>query len=93
VLPALLFDPKYRALLDDVRVVAHNMRDISDRLAGGRGTLGALLKDQPGDGGLGQASQDFQATMATSRPSARRSTTAKAPWARSSPIPPCTSGW
>jgi phospholipid/cholesterol/gamma-HCH transport system substrate-binding protein len=64
VLPALLFDPKYRALLDDVRVVAHNMRDISDRLAGGRGTLGSLLKDQPGDAGLGQASQDFQATMA-----------------------------
>jgi phospholipid/cholesterol/gamma-HCH transport system substrate-binding protein len=64
VLPALLFDPKYRALLDDVRVVAHNMRDISDRLAGGRGTLGSLLKDEPGDTGLGQASQDFQATMA-----------------------------
>ena len=67
VLPALLFDPKYRALLDDVRVVAHNMRDISDRLAGGRGTIGALLKDQPGDGGLGQASADFQATMANFR--------------------------
>jgi phospholipid/cholesterol/gamma-HCH transport system substrate-binding protein len=64
VLPALLFDPKYRALLDDVRVVAHNMRDISDRLAGGRGTLGSLLKDEAGDSGLGQASQDFQATMA-----------------------------
>jgi phospholipid/cholesterol/gamma-HCH transport system substrate-binding protein len=64
VLPALLFDPQYRALLDDVRVVAHNMRDISDRLAGGRGTLGSLLKDGPGDSGLGQASQDFQATMA-----------------------------
>ena len=64
VLPALLFDPKYRALLDDVRVVAHNMRDVSDRLAGGRGTLGSLLKDEPGDSGLGQASQDFQATMA-----------------------------
>jgi phospholipid/cholesterol/gamma-HCH transport system substrate-binding protein len=64
MLPALLFDPKYRALLDDVRVVAHNMRDISDRLAGGRGTLGSLLKDEPGDTGLGQASQDFQATMA-----------------------------
>lgn len=64
VLPALLFDPKYRALLDDVRVVAHNMRDVSDRLAGGRGTLGSLLKDEPGDTGLGQASQDFQATMA-----------------------------
>jgi phospholipid/cholesterol/gamma-HCH transport system substrate-binding protein len=67
VLPALLFDPKYRALLDDVGVVAHNMRDISDRLAGGRGTLGSLLKDQPGDAGLGQASQDFQATMANFR--------------------------
>jgi phospholipid/cholesterol/gamma-HCH transport system substrate-binding protein len=67
VLPALLFDPKYRALLDDVRVVAHNMRDISDRLAGGRGTLGSLLKDEPGDSGLGQASQDFQATMANFR--------------------------
>lgn len=64
VLPALLFDPKYRALLDDVRVVAHNMRDISDRLAGGRGTIGALLKDDPANPGLGQASQDFQATMA-----------------------------
>ena len=67
VLPALLFDPKYRALLDDVGVVAHNMRDVSDRLAGGRGTLGALLKDEPGDAGLGQASQDFQATMANLR--------------------------
>jgi phospholipid/cholesterol/gamma-HCH transport system substrate-binding protein len=67
VLPALLFDPKYRALLDDVGVVAHNMRDISDRLAGGRGTLGSLLKDQPGDAGLGQASQDFQTTMANFR--------------------------
>jgi phospholipid/cholesterol/gamma-HCH transport system substrate-binding protein len=53
VLPALLFDPKYRALLDDVGVVAHNMRDISDRLAGGRG--------------LGQASQDVQTTMANFR--------------------------
>jgi phospholipid/cholesterol/gamma-HCH transport system substrate-binding protein len=67
VLPALLFDPKYRALLDDVRVVAHNMRDVSDRLAGGRGTLGSLLKDEPGDSGLRQASQDFQATMANFR--------------------------
>jgi phospholipid/cholesterol/gamma-HCH transport system substrate-binding protein len=64
VLPALLFDPQYRALLDDVRVVAHNMRDISDRLAGGRGTLGSLLKDQPGDARPGQVRQDFEATMA-----------------------------
>ncbi|MBI4271189.1 MAG: MCE family protein [Candidatus Rokubacteria bacterium] len=43
LLPALLFDPKYRAALDDLRTVAHNLRGVSDRLAGGRGTLGALL--------------------------------------------------
>ena len=64
VLPALLFDPKYRPMLDDMRVVAHNLRDVSDRLAGGRGTLGGLLKDEPADAGLRQASQDFQAAVA-----------------------------
>ncbi len=64
VLPALLFDPKYRPVLDDLRVVAHNLRDVSDRLAGGRGTLGALVKDEPADGGIRQASQDLQAAMA-----------------------------
>jgi phospholipid/cholesterol/gamma-HCH transport system substrate-binding protein len=63
ILPALLFDPKYRPVIDDLRVVAHNMRDVSDRLAGGRGTLGGLLKDEP-DGGIRQASQDFQAAVA-----------------------------
>jgi phospholipid/cholesterol/gamma-HCH transport system substrate-binding protein len=64
VLPALLFDPKYRPLIEDLRVVTHNLRDVSDRLAGGRGTLGGLLKDEPGDGGLRQASQDFQVAVA-----------------------------
>lgn len=64
VLPALLFDPKYRPVLDDLRVVAHNLRDVSDRLAGGRGTLGALVKDEPADGGIRQASQDLQAAIA-----------------------------
>jgi phospholipid/cholesterol/gamma-HCH transport system substrate-binding protein len=64
LLPALLFDPKYRPVLEDLRVVAHNMRDVSDRLAGGRGTLGGLLKDEPADGGIRQASQDFQAAVA-----------------------------
>jgi phospholipid/cholesterol/gamma-HCH transport system substrate-binding protein len=64
VLPALLFDPKYRPVLDDLRVVAHNLRDVSDRLAGGRGTLGGLIKDEPTDGGIRQASQDFQAAIA-----------------------------
>ena len=64
VLPALLFDPKYRPVLDDLRVVAHNLRDVSERLAGGRGTLGALVKDEPADGGIRQASQDLQAALA-----------------------------
>src|SRR5262249_48069120 len=40
LLPALLFDPKYRGVLDDARVTAHNLREISDRVAGGRGTIG-----------------------------------------------------
>jgi phospholipid/cholesterol/gamma-HCH transport system substrate-binding protein len=67
VLPALLFDPKYRAVLEDLRVVTHNLRDVSDRLAGGRGTLGGLLKDEPADGGIRQASQDFQVAVANLR--------------------------
>jgi phospholipid/cholesterol/gamma-HCH transport system substrate-binding protein len=66
VLPALLFDPKYRPVLEDLKVVAHNLRDVSDRLAGGRGTLGGLLKDEP-DGGIKQASRDFQVAVANLR--------------------------
>jgi phospholipid/cholesterol/gamma-HCH transport system substrate-binding protein len=64
VLPALLFDPKYRALLDDLRVTARNVREVSDRLAGGRGTLGSLVKDEPGDAGIRQASRDLQVAVA-----------------------------
>jgi len=64
VLPALLFDPKYRAMLDDARVVAHNLREVSDRLAGGKGTLGALVKDEPADASIRQTSRDLQAAMA-----------------------------
>ena len=64
VLPALLFDPKYRVMLDDARVLAHNLREVSDRLAGGRGTLGALVKDEPADASIRQTSRDLQATMA-----------------------------
>jgi len=67
VLPALLFDPKYRAMLDDAQVLAHNLRDVSDRLAGGRGTLGSLVKDEPGDAGIRQTSRDLQAAMANLR--------------------------
>ncbi len=37
LLTALLFDPKYKSVLEDLQRVAHNFRDVSDRLAGGRG--------------------------------------------------------
>jgi phospholipid/cholesterol/gamma-HCH transport system substrate-binding protein len=67
LLPALLFDPKYRAVVEDLRVVARNLRDVSERVAGGRGTLGSLVKDEPTDGGIRQASQDFQAAVANLR--------------------------
>jgi phospholipid/cholesterol/gamma-HCH transport system substrate-binding protein len=64
LLPALLFDPKYRALLDDLRVVTRNLREVSDRIVGGRGTLGSLVKDTPEDGNLHLAIQDLQAATA-----------------------------
>jgi phospholipid/cholesterol/gamma-HCH transport system substrate-binding protein len=64
LLPALLFEPKYRNVLDDLQAVARNLRDVSDRIAGGRGTLGSLVKDEPEEGGIRQASRDFQAAMA-----------------------------
>jgi phospholipid/cholesterol/gamma-HCH transport system substrate-binding protein len=67
LLPALLFDPKYRTVVEDLRVVTRNLRDVSDRVAGGRGTLGGLVKDEPTDGSIRQASQDFQAAVANLR--------------------------
>lgn len=64
LLPALLFDPKYRSVLEDLRTLARNFREVSDRVAGGRGTLGSLVKDEPEDGGIRQAARDFQAAVA-----------------------------
>jgi phospholipid/cholesterol/gamma-HCH transport system substrate-binding protein len=64
LLTALLFDPKYRTILDEVRGTAHNLRVVSDRVLGGRGTLGSLVKDEPGDGGLRLAVQDLQVALA-----------------------------
>lgn len=66
LLPALLFDPAHRAVLDDLGVVARNFRDVSDRLAGGRGTLGSLIRDEPGDE-LRRATRDIQAALANLR--------------------------
>jgi phospholipid/cholesterol/gamma-HCH transport system substrate-binding protein len=67
LLPALLFDPKYRTVVEDLRVVSRNLRDVSERVAGGRGTLGSLVKDEPTDGGIRQASEDFQVAVANLR--------------------------
>lgn len=64
LLPALLLDPKYKGLLDDLRVVTKNLRDVSDRIAGGKGTIGALVKDDPAEGSIRDASRDLQSTLA-----------------------------
>jgi phospholipid/cholesterol/gamma-HCH transport system substrate-binding protein len=67
VLPALLFDPRYRAVLDDFRTVTHNFREISDRIVGGRGTIGSLVTDEPGDQSLRLALEDLRAATANVR--------------------------
>jgi phospholipid/cholesterol/gamma-HCH transport system substrate-binding protein len=67
LLTALLFDPKYKSVLDDLQRVSRNFRDVSDRVAGGKGTLGGLLKDEPADASIANASRDLQATLANLR--------------------------
>jgi phospholipid/cholesterol/gamma-HCH transport system substrate-binding protein len=64
LLTALLLDPKYKAVLDDLGVATKNFREVSDRIAGGRGTLGSLVKDEPTDGGIRDMSRDLQAAIA-----------------------------
>jgi phospholipid/cholesterol/gamma-HCH transport system substrate-binding protein len=64
LLTALLFDPKYRAVLDELRETAHNLRTVSDRVVGGRGTLGTLVKDESDDGSLRLAIRDLQVALA-----------------------------
>jgi phospholipid/cholesterol/gamma-HCH transport system substrate-binding protein len=64
LLPGLLFDPKYRAVLDDLRVVSHNLRVISDRVAGGKGTLGSLVADSEDEGTLSLTMQDLRTAVA-----------------------------
>jgi phospholipid/cholesterol/gamma-HCH transport system substrate-binding protein len=64
LVPALLFDPKYKNVLEDLKVVAHNFREVSDRLVGGKGTLGGLIQDEPADASIRQASRDLQAALA-----------------------------
>lgn len=63
LLPGLLFDPKYKGTLEDLRGTARNLREISDRVAAGRGTLGALVAGSADDGGLGSAVQDLKVAI------------------------------
>jgi phospholipid/cholesterol/gamma-HCH transport system substrate-binding protein len=67
VLPALLFDPRYKSLLEDLKVTSANLRQVSDRILGGKGTLGSLVKDDADDGGLRLAIQDLQKASANMR--------------------------
>jgi phospholipid/cholesterol/gamma-HCH transport system substrate-binding protein len=67
LIQALLYDPRYRSVADDLRTVAHNLREVSERLVGGRGTLGALVKDEPGEPGLAEIKADLAVAMANLR--------------------------
>ena len=64
MLVALLFDPQYKSVLDDLRLVTRNLREVSDRVVGGRGTLGSLVKDTLEDGNLRSTMQDLQIAVA-----------------------------
>ncbi|HYB41170.1 MAG TPA: hypothetical protein VEL75_05335 [Candidatus Methylomirabilis sp.] len=66
LLPVLLFDPEYRGVADDLKTVARNFRDVSEKLAHGQGLLGELM-DGRSDSSLGQASADFRVAMANLR--------------------------
>ena len=70
LLSALLHDPQYKTIADDLRIVAHNFRDVSERVAQGQGLLGQLTRDGGTDGALGSlgdATADFRAAMANLR--------------------------
>jgi len=69
LLSALLHDPQYKTVADDLRVVAHNFRDVSERVAQGQGLLGQLTRDGSDGalGSLGDATADFRAAMANLR--------------------------
>jgi phospholipid/cholesterol/gamma-HCH transport system substrate-binding protein len=67
LLTALLYDPQYKQVADDLRAVAHNFRDVSERVAQGQGLLGQLTRDGDGSLSLGDATADFRAAMANLR--------------------------
>jgi phospholipid/cholesterol/gamma-HCH transport system substrate-binding protein len=69
LLSALLHDPQYKIVADDLREIARNFRDVSERVAQGQGLLGQLTRDgQDGAlGPLGDATADFRVAMANLR--------------------------
>jgi phospholipid/cholesterol/gamma-HCH transport system substrate-binding protein len=63
---ALLLDPKYKPMAQDLQAVAKSFREISERLAAGQGFLGGLLTEK-GDGPMGEAAADFRVAMTNLR--------------------------
>lgn len=63
---ALLFDPQYKSVAQDLQVLARNFRTVSERLAQGKGIAGSLLQDE-GEGSMGQAARDFRVALANLR--------------------------
>ncbi len=67
LLSALLFDPQYRGMADDLRAVARNFREVSEKVANGQGLLAELVNDPAEPGSLGRAAADLRAAMANLR--------------------------
>lgn len=66
LLQVLLFDPEYKSVAQDLRTVARNFREVSEKLAHGQGLLGELLQAEPGTT-MGRAGEDFRVAMANLR--------------------------
>ncbi len=65
-LQALLFDPQFKPVAQDLQALARNFREVSERLAGGKGVLGGLLSEE-GEGPWGSAAADFKTALANLR--------------------------
>ena len=63
---ALLFDPRYRSVAEDLQVLARNFRSVSERLAQGKGIAGSLLQEEA-ESPLGQTAKDFRVAVANLR--------------------------
>ena len=66
LLPTLLFDPEYRSVAQDLRTLARNFRDVSEKVAHGQGFLGELVQGGE-ETPLGHAAGDFRAAMTNLR--------------------------